>query len=313
MKNKILPLIAIFGLVFAIFVVFKLKPDNSTLKPPREPASINKEQGKFEQEKIVVALGLIEPKGEEIAIATYVGGVVEEVFVETGDDIKKGDDLFLIDSRRARAQIDVANSQLEVAKAKLKTAQSKLDFYKKIDNEEAVAKEEMENRENELLQAQANLEEAKARIQQAQIEFDLHLVKSPIDGKVLKVNIRKGELVSANSVNEKYMIIADLSSYNVRTQIDEYSIADLGKNISATVIVKGARKEEIKASLLRIEPYVEAKRNLSGAAKELVDTRILDIIFRIDENRQDIFVGQQVDVYIKNNDKNDGIINLKKN
>ena len=50
---------------------------------------------------------------------------------------------------------------------------------------------------------------------------------------------------------------------------------------------------------IRIEPFVIPKRSLTGESAERVDTRVLQIIFQLDRPKTALYVGQQVDVFIR--------------
>jgi RND family efflux transporter MFP subunit len=294
MKNKILPIIAIICIVFAVFIVNQQKPSSEKTSPVKEPASIAKTEHNF-----IAANGVIEAASEEIHVASNKNGIVSDVFVAPNVAVKKDDPLFLIDNRASLARREIAQSEIEVAKANLETAKNRLNFYEKIKNQEAIAKEELVNRKNAFLTAKANLVAAESKFNEAQIDLDLHLTSAPIDGQILKVNVKKGEYAKSPS-DLPLIVIADISNFNVRVEVDEFNIAKIKPNMTATITPRGTPDIKLKASFVRIEPLVEAKRNLRNASKELIDTRILQVIFKIEEANSSIYAGQQVDVYIKN-------------
>jgi hypothetical protein len=49
---------------------------------------------------------------------------------------------------------------------------------------------------------------------------------------------------------------------------------------------------------VRFEPYVIPKKSLTGDSTERVDTRVLQLIYRIRDGAPSVYVGQQMDVYI---------------
>jgi len=57
---------------------------------------------------------------------------------------------------------------------------------------------------------------------------------------------------------------------------------------------------DLKASLqfVRFEPFVVPKRSLTGDSTERVDTRVLQVIYRVERDDMPLFVGQQLDVFI---------------
>jgi hypothetical protein len=51
-------------------------------------------------------------------------------------------------------------------------------------------------------------------------------------------------------------------------------------------------------SFVRVEPYAQPKKSLTGSGTERVDTRVLQVIYSIEPSEQTIYVGQQLDVYL---------------
>jgi hypothetical protein len=56
-------------------------------------------------------------------------------------------------------------------------------------------------------------------------------------------------------------------------------------------------------SFIRVEPYVMPKKSLTGDNTERVDTRVLQVIYRVDRDDPGLFVGMQVDVFLSAEDK----------
>lgn len=88
------------------------------------------------------AVGMIEPESELINIGTNVSGIVREVYVRPGQSVKKGDPLFLIDDREARANLSAAGASLKIADARIKEALAKVDSLKdQLNSTESLVKE----------------------------------------------------------------------------------------------------------------------------------------------------------------------------
>jgi len=66
----------------------------------------------------------------------------------------------------------------------------------------------------------------------------------------------------------------------------------------ALAFVKGTREAPIPLRFVRIEPYILPKKSLSGIS-ERVDTRVLQVIRRFDRPQTPVYVGQQMDVFLK--------------
>ncbi len=146
--------------------------------------------------------------------------------------------------------------------------------------------------------AQATVEEAAAKIQEVETEIKRALVCAPIDGELLQVNIRLGEQVSAQP-GQSLMIIGDQSIKHVRVDIDEQDIPRYRPGTNAIASARGSSKVQIPLEFVRVEPYVIPKRSLTGESTERVDTRVLQAIYAVKTLEQNLYVGQQLDVFIE--------------
>jgi hypothetical protein len=63
--------------------------------------------------------------------------------------------------------------------------------------------------------------------------------------------------------------------------------------------VRGNAHLQTPLTFVRFEPFVVPKTSLTGASNERVDTRVLQIIYRVDRDDLPVFVGQQMDVFIE--------------
>jgi len=125
------------------------------------------------------------------------------------------------------------------------------------------------------------------------------VVVAPRSGTILQVNLRAGEYASATPKTAA-LILGDVEHLQVRADIDEQNAPRLQPGQAATAYLKGDTTQAIKLSFLRVEPYVVPKVSLTGSSTERVDTRVLQVIYAVErpENRP-IYVGQQVDIYVK--------------
>src|SRR5512146_2229445 len=99
-RKYLLPIIAIFGLLFAIYVV-------ALGARPVPSASAVAQPGIAPFASYVAGAGIIEASTENIAIGTISPGVVTQVFIKPGDAVKAGDPLFKVDDRNLVAELAV--------------------------------------------------------------------------------------------------------------------------------------------------------------------------------------------------------------
>ena len=145
--------------------------------------------------------------------------------------------------------------------------------------------------------ARAAIAQAQAQIDETQTEIDRTLVRAPVAGQVLQVNVRPGEYVSA-AAGQALVVLGDLGGLHVRADIDEHDIPRFQTDGDARAFLRGPERREVRLRFIRVEPYVVPKRSLTGDNTERVDTRVLQTIYEVADDDQPLFVGQQVDVFI---------------
>ncbi len=85
---------------------------------------------------------------------------------------------------------------------------------------------------------------------------------------------------------------------HVRADIDEADIPRFLQGAQARAFARGATDRPIPLRFVRVEPYVQPKKSLTGSSSERVDTRVLQVIYAIDQSQPEIYIGQQLDVFI---------------
>ena len=158
--------------------------------------------------------------------------------------------------------------------------------------------------EPDLRMARAEVAVAKAALVETQTALDILLVTAPVDGDVMQVNLRLGEYVGipfGAATTTALVWLGDIQHLHLRVDIDEHDIGRFRDDATAYAMVRGnaALKHPIK--FVRYEPFVIPKKSLTGDTSERVDTRVLQVIFRIDRSEASprLFVGQQMDVFIE--------------
>src|SRR5262245_11271399 len=108
----LLPVLAAIALAFALRHVVIADQVPPKTPPPIEPSRSPYKAG-------LAGAGVIEPKSENIAVGSPLGGVVAEVFVEVGQEVQEGEKLFRLDDRHLQAEKKVRQAMLESAMASL--------------------------------------------------------------------------------------------------------------------------------------------------------------------------------------------------
>jgi multidrug efflux pump subunit AcrA (membrane-fusion protein) len=145
--------------------------------------------------------------------------------------------------------------------------------------------------------AKAQVDRMTAQVEQTRVELDRLQVKAPINGTILKVDVRRGEFVGA-SPGQQLIVLGDIDVYHVRVDIDEQDLPRFRTGLPGSGYVRGDAKHPIPLTFVRVEPYAQPKKSLTGSGTERVDTRVLQVIYAIDKCEQTVYVGQQLDVYL---------------
>lgn len=307
--RQILPVAALIGVAIAAWLIFVGLPDRSLAEPAEQPP---KAVGKLANEPRVAGAGIVEPSSEVIDIGSALSGLVTDVRVRPGDLVGKGQVLFTVDARAARAQLAQSDAAINEARAAIaeataaqRTARQQLDLYRKLSDPAAVSRAEVIRAEGEEAAATSRLGLARARLAAAQAasgsartEIDRLVIRAPIAGEILAVNIHPGEFVSTmGGSSQPFMQMGQTNPLHVRVDIDENEVARVALGQPAVISPRGAAELHVNATFVRAEPQVVPKRSLTNSAAERVDVRVLQLIYALPES--DAFrVGQQIDAFI---------------
>jgi RND family efflux transporter MFP subunit len=136
---------------------------------------------------------------ESVEVRPRVSGYIDRVAFSEGSVVRRGDLLFEIDPRPYQADYDRAAAEL----VRMKTAQdlsgTELSRVQKLKDSGAVSQEEYDERKATLAQAEANVAGAKAALNSAALNLGFTKVISPIDGRVGRAEITRGNLVTGGS------------------------------------------------------------------------------------------------------------------
>lgn len=306
MTRLIFPFIGVVAALWATFSIVRTAPHRETTDPPLPPpASMFSDR--------VAAVGLVESSTENISIGTPLSGVVSAVFVAAGEHVAKGQPLFELDTRHLAADLDVRQRALAVAQARggvaaahLAEAQRQLAFVEQVSDPRAVSAEEVSRRRSAVETAAAALEQAQSEVAAAQsqvraiqTEIERSTIRAPLAADVLQVRVRIGEFASAGPTATPLVLLGRLQPLHVRVDVDEHEGWRVRAGAKAVGQVRGNAQLESLLTFVRFEPFVVPKRSLTGDSTERVDTRVLQVIYRVEASDRPLFVGQQLDVFIE--------------
>ncbi|MCL1892033.1 MAG: efflux RND transporter periplasmic adaptor subunit [Alphaproteobacteria bacterium] len=187
--------------------------------------------------QVVTATGEIRPVNT-IKVGSQVSGIIEEIFVDYNDVVKKGDILLKIDPSVLQARVDETKAALESAEAQARKAASDYTRSRTLFADGFIARAELENDETNFKTSEQRVNQAKSQHEQAMTNLGYATITSPVDGTVISRKVDKGQTVAASfQAPDLFEIAEDLSKMQIQTSVSEADIGmiKVGQSVTFTV------------------------------------------------------------------------------
>ena len=213
--------------------------------------------------KKTVATGSIIPR-KEIEIKPQVSGIIDVLYVEAGDEVKKGDLIARIKVIPDMAQLNAAENRLNRAQISLDAAKLNYDRNKELHEKGIIADATYQdfeityrNAQEELAAAESNLEIIKEGAAKKAGETANTLVRSTANGTVLDVPVEEGNsVIEANTFNDGTTIatVADLGEMIFEGKVDESEVGKIRTGMELILNIGALQDEQFNAELEYISP-----------------------------------------------------------
>lgn len=292
-RRVFLPLLALFGISFCIFMVYF-----SAQKPKVPPLLFPPAASPYQH--FIAGEGVIESSYKNILVAPAFNEVISDIYVSVGSQIKKGDPLFKLDTRHLEAQLEQAMTEEKVAAVDYKNQKIQYSFYDRLENKSAVSEQVDSAAFYTMKLAKQRLESARAAVELIKTDIERSTTRAPVDGEVLQANIRVGQYANTNpSDGTPLILFGDTQIYHLRVDIDEEDSWRAVKGAKATAFLRGNSRIAIPLEFVYLEPYIVPKKSLSGSNSERVDTRVLQVVYQFPRDQYPVYVGELLDVYVE--------------
>ena len=171
---------------------------------------------------------------QSVKIIPRVEGYLRQICVKEGQQVKRGQVLFVIDQAAYQSEVKAAAANAEVAKANLTKEQLSYDGNKTLHANQVISNHELRTAASNLNVAKAQLQQAKAQLETARTNLSYTVLRSPSDGVVGSLPYRVGDYVSATmqgalttvaDAKEMYVYFS-LTERDVMSRIAEYGSLD---------------------------------------------------------------------------------------
>jgi membrane fusion protein, multidrug efflux system len=135
---------------------------------------------------------------DRVELRAQVGGTLTEIHFKDGQLVHKGDLLFVIDPRPYEIKLAQANAALETAQARVALANNQLSRAQSLKKNEFATQETVDQRTSDQDSSQAAVEDAKARIRDAELDLEYCRVRAPFTGRIGARQVSLGSLVAGS-------------------------------------------------------------------------------------------------------------------
>ena len=181
-------------------------------------------------------------KGQtDVTITPQVSGQLMKICVTEGQQVKKGQTLFIIDSRNAQLELQSAQANLQAAIASENSAKLEYESNKNLYEKKIVSKYMLDNAENTYKQAQASVAQARSTVNSARVNLGFCTITAPVAGLIGEISVRTGDQVSPGT---------QLTMVSGNLQMDaEFSVPESLIEETVSAGTKASDREKILSSL----------------------------------------------------------------
>jgi HlyD family secretion protein len=262
----------------------------------------------------VSALGRLEPEHGIINVSAsstpeaILGAILVELHVEEGDDVRKGDLIAVTDTaavmeavaKEAEANIVYSERGVEAARSKAMetcvradVAAREAERRARLHAQGVAGEEEADSARGEAEAMKAScasastavrlsetgIEVARAHLNRVQAELQRSYIRAPVDGRVIDITVRPGELIGERGILE----LARVSRMFAIAEVYETDIRHVKTGQRAT-ISSAALDEELSGTVTRIRQKVEKQDEIGTDPAARKDARIIEVVIALDDS-----------------------------
>ncbi len=221
-----------------------------------------------------------------------------------------------------KEDVESAQAALQSAQIAVEEAKEQYEMANSLHDPRALSLQELNRRRFSYEEAQARVDEAQAHLRKVQAgswkpdleiaalevaqakasldrseaEINRTIIRSPIEGKVLQIKIHEGESpVGVNAL----MIVGNTDEMYLKVSINQFDAPFFRSDAQAAAFLRGNTQIEFRLDFVRLLPFLVNKDTFTNDIMDKTDTRVLQVIYKIKNSPANLFVGQQMDVYIE--------------
>jgi multidrug efflux system membrane fusion protein len=196
----------------------------------------------------IVSVGTIQAL-RTVAVKSQVDGMIAQIHFKEGDEVKAGDLLVTLDRRPFENSLRIVRADLANARAEAAKATADLERYQRLDQQDAISKEQFAQLTTKAETTRALVQAKEAAVANSELLLGYTQIRAPIAGRTGQLILHEGALVKANDVNQSIVTLNQLAP------------------IAAAFAVPERALNEIRAALGRGDAVVTVTDRASGVSR----------------------------------------------
>ena len=239
---------------------FWLAPKGEPKLPPSKYRTAAVDMGAINQ--TVTATGTINPVAL-VNVGSQVSGTVVELNADFNDRVTKGQVLLKLDPTIFNAQIRQFEASKASALANLRLAEANYGRNQQLVSQNFVSSTALDQSRREMDVARANVQLSQAQLDRARADLNNSVIRSPIDGVIIKRTIDLGQTVAASfNTPNLFQIARDLTKMQIDTSVSEADVGALKDGLPARFVVDAYPDREFHATMRQFRLAANVVQNV---------------------------------------------------
>jgi membrane fusion protein (multidrug efflux system) len=186
----------------------------------------------------------------DVTVTPQVSGQLMKICVAEGQQVRKGQTLFIIDSRNAQLELEAAQANLQAALAQENSAKLEYESNKNLFEKKIVSSYMLNNSENSYKQAQAAVSQARASVNRAKVNLGFCTISAPVSGVIGEIPVRMGDQVSPMS--QLTMVSGNTNMFA------EFSVTEA---VVESMVQEGMKASDVDKYIANLPPVTFVMKN----------------------------------------------------
>lgn len=255
----------------------------------------------------IQAVGTVEAS-ESVVVRPQITGELAAVYVKEGQDVSKGQKLFLIDPRPWQAALKKAEASLNRNRVVMENARRDYERYAQLVRDGIVTQEQAEGYRTRAESAAADMEADRAVVENARLQLQYCTITAPFNGRLGNLAVHRGNVVKAHEA--ALVTLNAMTPVNIAFALSERELAEVRKRISqgrlaVAAELQGGVTEQGAVAFLdnTVDPAtgtIRLKASFANTARRLWPGQFVQVVVTLSERKgvvavpsQAVQVGQQ--------------------